>query len=225
MLGKVIVSGLSLILVVGIALAIAATINKSNASNGGTEDVSPKMKAVSAICSTTDYQDECKTTLDHVARNTSSNDPKDYAEAAILATIGEITKGYNLSDSLIVEASTNASIKMSVEDCKDLLQFAIDELQASYSAVGESDLHTDSDRVADIKNWLSAVISYQQSCLDGLGEFDPQLKQRMQDGLDVAGKLTSNALAIVTAVSNILDNYRLQLKVIMPNHHLLESTF
>ncbi|KAA0050274.1 hypothetical protein IC582_021788 [Cucumis melo] len=224
MVGKVIVSALSLILVVGIALAVVATINKRNGSNGGKEEVSPKMKAISAICSTTDYQEECKNTLNHVAHNTSSNDPKDYAKAAILATIKEITKGYNLSDSLIVEAGNNASIKMSVEDCKDLLQFAIDELQASYSTVGESDLHTDADRIADIKNWLSAVVSYQQSCLDGLGEFDPQLKQRMQDGLDVAGKLTSNALAIVTAVSNILDNYGLQLKVQPSGRRLLGTT-
>ncbi|KAL4018561.1 hypothetical protein IC575_022159 [Cucumis melo] len=224
MVGKVIVSALSLILVVGIALAVVATINKRNGSNGGKEEVSPKMKAISAICSTTDYQEECKNTLNHVAQNTSSNDPKDYAKAAILATIKEITKGYNLSDSLIVEAGNNASIKMSVEDCNDLLQFAIDELQASYSTVGESDLHTDADRIADIKNWLSAVVSYQQSCLDGLGEFDPQLKQRMQDGLDVAGKLTSNALAILTAVSNILDNYGLQLKVQPSGRRLLGTT-
>lgn len=215
MVRKVVVSGISLILVVGVALAVVAMVHKSNSSNAAMEDMSPKMKAISTICSTTDYQQECKNTLSKIAHNASSNDPKDYVRAAVLATIEEITKGYNLSDSLMVEAANNATIKMSVEDCKDLLQFAIDELHASYSTVGDSDLHTDADRVADIKNWLSAVISYQQSCLDGLEEFDPQLKQKMQDNLDVAGKLTSNALAIVSAVSNMLKNYDLQLKVML----------
>ncbi|XP_038875879.1 LOW QUALITY PROTEIN: pectinesterase-like [Benincasa hispida] len=222
MVGKVVVSGISLILVVGVALAVVAMVTKNN--NSDVDLSSPKMKAVSTICSTTDYQQECQNTLTNVAQNASVDDPKEYAKAAVLATIQEITKGYNLTADLMVEAANNASIKMSVDDCKDLLQSAIDELHASYSTVGDPDLHTNEDRVADIKNWLTAVISYQQSCLDGLEEFDPQLKQKMQDGLDVAGKLTSNALAIVGAVSDILKNFGLQLKVQPSGRRLLETT-
>ena len=214
MVGKVVMSGISLILVVGVALAVVAIVNKSDSSDE-TANLSPKMKAVASICSNADYQPECQTTLGSVGNNSSVEDPKEFIKAAITSTIEEMKKGYNLTDNLMVEAANNATIKMSVDDCKDLLQSAIDELHASYSTVGDPDLHTNEDRIADIKNWLTAVISYQQSCLDGLEEFDPQLKQKMQDGLDVAGKLTSNALAIVGAVSDILKELGLQLKVIM----------
>ncbi|XP_038875878.1 pectinesterase-like [Benincasa hispida] len=211
MVNKVVLPGISLILVVGVALAVVAVVNKNN--NSTTENLSPKMKAVSTICSNTNYQEECQNTLTNVAHNASSDDPKEYVKAAILATMEEVKKGYNLTDGFMIEAANNASIKMGVEDCKDLLQFAIAQLQASYTTVGEPDLHTNADRVADIKNWLTAVISYQQSCLDGLGEFDPNLQQKMQDGLDIAAKLTSNALAIVDTVSDILQNFGLQFKV------------
>lgn len=215
MVGKVVVSGISLILVVGVALAVVAVVNKNNSSEAATEDLSPKMKAVSTICSGADYRKECQTTLSSVAQNTSSDDPKEYLKAAVLATIDEIKKGYNLSDSFLVEPINNATIKMSIEDCRDLLQFAIDELQASASAVGDPTMHSEADRAADIRNWLSAVVSYQQSCLDGLEETDPQLKQKMQDGLDGAGKLTSNALAVLDAVTEILESLGLQLKVLL----------
>lgn len=224
MVGKVVVSGISLILVVGVALAVVAVLNKGNDSKAATDSLSPKMKAVSTICSGTDYQKECQNTLANIAHNASSNDPKEYVKAAILATIEEVTKGYNLSDSLMVEAANNATIKMSVDDCKDLLQFAIDSLHASYSTVGEPDMHTDADRINDLKTWLSAVVSFQESCLDGLGETDPQLRQKMQDGLDVAGKLTSNALAIVDVVSDVLQNFGLQLKVQPSGRRLLGTT-
>ena len=217
MVNKVVLPGISLLLVVGVALAVVAIVN-SNKSSDATEDLSPKMKAVSTICSTANYQEECQNTLTNAAHNASSDDPKEYVKAAILATIDEVKKGYNLTDGFLIEAANNRSIKMGVEDCRDLLQFAIDQLQASYSTVGEPDLHTNADRVADIKNWLTSVISYQQSCLDGLEEFDPQLRQKMQDGLNGAGKLTSNALAIVDAVSDILASFGLQLKVILLNH-------
>ncbi|KAL4018563.1 hypothetical protein IC575_022161 [Cucumis melo] len=222
MVAKVVMAVTSL-LVVGVVLAVFAMVNKNHSSDE-TADMSPKMKAVSSICSNTDYQQECQTTLGNVGHNSSVDDPKEFLKAAITATIEEMKKGYNLTDNLMVEAANNASIKMTVDDCRDLLQSAIDELHASYSTVGDPDLHTNEDRVADIKNWLTAVISYQQSCLDGLEEFDPQLKQKMQGGLDVAAKLTSNALAIVDAVSDILKSLGLQLKVQPSGRRLLGTT-
>ncbi|KAL4018562.1 hypothetical protein IC575_022160 [Cucumis melo] len=224
MVNKVILPGITLILVVGVALAVVAIVHSNKSSDAATEDLSPKMKAVSTICANANYQQECQNTLSNAAHNASSDDPKEYVRAAILSTIEEVKKGYNLTDGFMIEAANNRSIKMGVEDCRDLLQFAIDQLQASYSTVGEPDLHTNADRVADIKNWLTSVISYQQSCLDGLEEFDPQLKQKMQDGLSDAGKLTSNALAIVDAVSDILASFGLQLKAQPSGRRLLGTT-
>ena len=105
--------------------------------------------------------------------------------------------------------STEPYQKMSLEDCKDLMQFAVDELQASFSMVGDSDLHTMADREAELMNWLSAVVSYQQTCLDGIE--DPKLKSEMSDGMADASKLTSNALAIISAISDILGAFNFKL--------------
>ncbi|XP_022146371.1 putative pectinesterase/pectinesterase inhibitor 28 [Momordica charantia] len=210
MAGTAVVSVLSLILVVGVALAVVAVVNKSS-SGLSTENLSPKMKAVATLCSETDYQQECQDTLGKIAQNSTSEDPKEFIKSAIMATVEEVKKGFNLTDTLSVESAGNNSslVKMSIEDCKDLLQFAVQELQASYSTVGDSDERTQEERVADINTWLSAVISYQQSCLDGLGEADPKLKETMEGGLDAARKLTSNALAIVAGVSQVLGNFGL----------------
>ncbi|XP_023549872.1 pectinesterase-like [Cucurbita pepo subsp. pepo] len=224
MVEKVVVTGMSLMLVVGVAMAVIAVVNKNNSSDSMVENLSPKMKVVSSLCSSTNYQNECQNTLVSTAHNASASDPKAYVKAAILATVEEIKKGFNLSNNLMVEAANNATIKMSLEDCKDLLQYAIDELHASYSTVGDPELHTKEDRIADIKNWLTAVISYQQSCLDGLEEFDPQLRKKMQDTLDFAGRLTSNALALVDAVSSILESYGLQFKIKPSGRRLLGAT-
>ncbi|EXB75640.1 Putative pectinesterase/pectinesterase inhibitor 28 [Morus notabilis] len=96
---------------------------------------------------------------------------------------------------------------MSLEDCKDLMQFAVDELKDSFSVVGDGDLHAVHDEEAELMNWLSAVVSYQQTCLDGIT--DPDTKKEMSDGLVNAGELTSNALAIVSAFSDILGAFKI----------------
>ncbi|XP_022146322.1 pectinesterase-like [Momordica charantia] len=218
MVGKAAVSVLSLILVVGVALAVVAVVNMNKSGSLDTENMSPKMKAIASICSQTDYQKECQDTLGVLAKNSTSDDPKEYIKTAIMATVDEIKKGFNLTDSLMVEAGNSAFMKMSVEDCKDLLRFAVRELQASYSSVGANDERSQEERVSDINTWLSAVISYQESCLDALGESNPKLKETMGAGsLDFATKLTSNALAIFSEVSKILGNYGLQLKAPQPN--------
>ncbi|KAL2486672.1 Pectinesterase 4 [Abeliophyllum distichum] len=62
---------------------------------------------------------------------------------------------------------------MAVEDCKDLLDDAIDTLQASYSTVGDSDMHTIQDRANELRSWMTAVYSLQSSCLDQIEKPDP----------------------------------------------------
>ncbi|XWS08423.1 hypothetical protein CRYUN_Cryun40dG0001200 [Craigia yunnanensis] len=96
---------------------------------------------------------------------------------------------------------------MAKDDCDELLQYAIDELQASFSMVGDSELHNMQEREAEIKNWLNAVISFQESCVDQVPQ--PQLQRQLSDGFLNASQLTSNALAIVNSISQILTAFNL----------------
>ncbi|KAK4486766.1 hypothetical protein RD792_006653 [Penstemon davidsonii] len=59
-----------------------------------------------------------------------------------------------------------------------------------------------SARTPDINNWLSAVLSYQQTCIDGFpdGEEKSKLEKLLKNGKE----LGSNALAIVSEVSSVL---------------------
>ena len=211
MLGKAAVSAVSLILVVGVALAVVAVVHQKNETKSVGENLSPSIKAMTSICGKTDNQQICQKSLSSVVEK-GSVDPKEYIKAAIQSTINEVAKSLNFSDSLVKNVSGTPKVKMEVEDCKDLLQFAVDELQASFSMVGDSDLRNMNDRDADIKNWLSAVISYQQSCLDGLQDA-PEYQSLMGKNLQDASLLTSNALAIFSDLSDILKDFGLELNI------------
>lgn len=225
---KVTVVGVSIILVVGVVVALIAGVShKGSHGDGHTEgkdELSTTSKAVAAICRPTDFKQACVESLGSAADNKTVS-PKDLIEAAINSTIQHVIEAIQKSSTL-AQNSTSAPQKMSLDDCKDLLDFAVDELQASFSTVGDSDLHTVHDREAELMNWLSAVISYQQTCLDGIQE--PELKNQMTNNLMDASQLTSNALAIVSAISNILEAFKIPFNFTNPtssfSRRLLEAS-
>ncbi|KAI6672609.1 hypothetical protein NL676_000515 [Syzygium grande] len=219
MVGKVVVSGILIILLVGVIISVVAGVHKLGSSGDSGETLTLQMKAVSTICTPTDHKELCMKTLGTYAANATA-DPKELIKVAVLATLKEMKGSFNFSVSLAANANlTDARVKMSLDDCKDLYQFAIDELQAAFSFVGDSDLHTVNDRVIEIQNWLNAVVSYQQSCLDGVE--DAKLKADLQNNLQNATQLTSNALAIASEISQVLAAFNIKLNLTPNSRRLL----
>ncbi|XP_043726030.1 pectinesterase-like [Telopea speciosissima] len=224
--GKAIVAGVSLILVVGVVVGLVAGISKGGKSSEEStttnvdNNLSSAMKAVKTICEPTDYKETCMRTLGSVANNGTAN-PKDFIQAAVTATMEEVKAAMKKADSLKKDAK-NSTQKNALDDCDELLQYAVDELQEAISMVGDNDLKKVNERVADLTNWLSAVVSYQETCKDGVT--NPELKSAVENGLINATQLTSNALAIVTEISNILGAFNIPPMDINPKSRRLLET-
>ncbi|KAL2470209.1 putative pectinesterase/pectinesterase inhibitor 28 [Abeliophyllum distichum] len=222
---KFVLFGVSVFLVVGAIVGLIIGVNRHHSSTD--EDgqaLSTTTKSVASICSQTDYKRACVDSMSSVANNASAT-PNDFLQAAINVVIEEVQAAMNRSLT-IGKAANDSFQKMAVEDCKELLEYAVEELQASYSMVGDSNLHTVPDREAELKNWLSAVISYQQTCIDGFTT--PELQNAISNGLLNATQLTDNALAIVTAISQILQAFPVNTtetsrRLLENNHDMLDS--
>ncbi|CAM8929874.1 unnamed protein product [Rhodiola kirilowii] len=221
---KFVVIGVSAILVVGAVIGVIVGVNKTGSSGSSASsqdvDLSTSGKAVATLCTPTDYKKTCVDTLSAVANNQSAT-PMDFLKAAIDVTMQEVEAAMKKT-STIGQGATEPVTKMGFEDCQDLLQFAIAELQASFSSVGDAAMHNISEREAELKNWLSAVVSYQQTCMDGVTE--PGLKDQVSNGMLNATQLTSNALAIVSAISQILTAFNIPIDTAASSRRLLEAT-
>lgn len=146
MKGRITVAGMSIILVVG---AVIGVVVRKRSSSDNDDEFSTSSKAVASICGPTDYKRACVNSLGSIATNESAT-PKQFIEAALSATIQEVKLALEKSAKLGNSAAGNATQKMSMEDCQDLLQFAVAELQASFSMVGDSELHTVKDKEAEL---------------------------------------------------------------------------
>ncbi|XP_042448423.1 pectinesterase-like [Zingiber officinale] len=152
------------------------------------------------------------------AVNSSASDPKEFVQAALQAAVDEINGAFNLTEKVGAGAKDEFN-KNAFADCKSLLEYATEELQA---AMTEShDVGNLASRADDIKSWLSAVITYQETCIDGITQ--PELQEPMRNGMQTAAQVTSNAIAFVDALSSLLQSFNIDINMTSPGRRLLEE--
>ncbi|KAK4483721.1 hypothetical protein RD792_010923 [Penstemon davidsonii] len=187
-----------------IAAAIGAVTYKNNHPDQpkNTSQLPPKEvnvaeKAVTSVCAATDYKQTCEDSLLKAVKTNSSTQPKDLLRISFVVVSEAIDKVIKQASGIKFDTPQK---KAAFDDCLVLLNDAKEELNNSVSSV--QDWGKLSARTPDINNWLSAVLSYQQTCIDGFpdGEEKSKLEKLLKNGKE----LGSNALAIVSEVSSVL---------------------
>lgn len=207
MVGKIVVSLVSLILLVGVIVGVVVVVNKNGDSK---DDASSKvqMKKVHEFCQSTEFKDQCAKSLESVAKNETAT-VQDYLMAAFQTTLDEVKKGLAEAGKTNVNKEDDPYNHMAVEDCKQLLQFAIDELEGALSLVGDTDAESIHEYTLDLLNWIGGVYSYQSICLDAIEK--PEYKSAIQNGLVNATQLTNNAISIVAKMADVLKSFNIQI--------------
>jgi len=221
MKGKILGSAVSLILVVGVVIGVVAVVQSPKPETNSAGQLKTTNKAVTALCQNADDPTLCQ----NVLSSSNSSDPKDYIATVVKSSMDSVIKAFNMSDKLTVEhGNSSEGMKMALEDCKDLLQAAMHDLEASGVFVKESSIEDVNQRTAELKNWLGAVVAYQQSCLDGFNtDGEKKVQEQLQaDSLDSVGKLTGLALDVVSGISKILHSLDLNLALKPASRRLLE---
>ncbi|EEF46195.1 putative pectinesterase/pectinesterase inhibitor 45 [Ricinus communis] len=162
-------------------------------------EVSHLGKVIDNVCNATTYKETCHTSLKKaVEKDPSSAHPKDVLKLAIGSTEDEFARILEKVKSFKFESPRE---KAAFEDCKELIDDAKEELNKSISSAG-GDTGKLLKNEADLNNWLSAVMSYQQTCIDGFPE--GKLKSDMEKTFKEAKELTSNSLAMVSELTAFL---------------------
>ncbi|XP_057958456.1 probable pectinesterase/pectinesterase inhibitor 21 [Malania oleifera] len=209
---KVAIIGVSSIVLVAMVVAVAVGVSHRQGSSAGTGsssgsgDISTTTKAVKAICQPTDYKETCEKTLSSAAGNTS--DPKELIKAGFQVAMNEIREAAKNSTTL-QELAKDPRTSQALENCRELMDYSIDDLQNSFNQLGEFNLSNLDDYVEDLKVWLGGAITYQQTCLDGFENTTGDAGEKMKKVLKTAGELSSNGLAMVSEISSLLSSLQI----------------
>lgn len=203
-----IISVSSLILV---AMVVAVTVGVNNSPHEdhddghgdgkGAEQITATTKAVQSICQPTDYKETCEKSLLAEAGNTT--DPKELVKIGFKVATEQINAAIRNSTTL-QELAKDPRTNQALQNCRELLEYAIDDLTESFNRIGTFQMGKLDEFVNDLKIWLSGALTYEQTCLDGFENTTGNAGERMQEFLKTAQQMTSNGLAIVTELSTIL---------------------
>ncbi|CAL0304833.1 unnamed protein product [Lupinus luteus] len=202
-----VVSSILLVCVIGAAtFSLANKTSSENNANKKSPSTSPNakvenyLKIVKTICSSVEYKSKCEDPLtEEVEKNPKLAQPKELLKESIKLAQQEINKAFNKTTSMKFESEME---KGAYEDCKQLIDDAKEELGLSISEISKNDLKKLLTRTPELNNWLSAVISYHQTCIDGFpeGELKTRLKQLFKDPQE----FVSNSLSNVSDLSSFL---------------------
>merc|ERR1712137_403473 len=110
---------------------------------------------------------------------------------------------------LLKELEKDPRTKRALDDCKQLMDFSIGELEHSFGRFGEFDISKLDEMLIDLRIWLSAVITYQETCVDGFQNTSSNAGEKMKAALKTSMQLSSNGLAIVSELSSVLKDLQI----------------
>lgn len=126
----------------------------------------------------------------------AASSDKDLIHISVNMTLHRVGRAL-YSSAEISNLQMGTRVRSAYQDCLELLEDSVDQLQRSLLSV-EAGKHNQEDVIT----WLSAALTNQETCTDGLSEVENgYVKQQMDEKLKDLSKLVSNCLAIYAAVS------------------------
>lgn len=179
---------------------------KEEETKGETKQVSKRVeKMITMICNSTDYKGKCESTLKEGVEiePDSSSDPKNLIKLAISAAVEEVKSAVKKAKGLKFGTEEE---KGAFEDCQALLEEAVEELEMSVREIGKKNLGKLTGKTTpDLNNWLSAVMSYHETCVDGFP--DGKIKSEIEKAIKAGKELTSNSLAMISQVATFFSTF------------------
>ncbi|KAI3517722.1 hypothetical protein L1887_16939 [Cichorium endivia] len=214
-------SRLKLLLIVGFTLIVAAAVSvtlvvvlRDKVSGGGSGSMTHRQptKAISRVCSRTLYQNLCVNSFLDFPGSLVASD-KELVHISVNMTLHHVGKAlYTSTDLNNLEMDGRA--RSAYNDCVELLEDSVDQLSRSLSSVAPSSDNGDGSNNAqllgspeDVMTWLSASLTNQDTCTDGLSETEEgEVRNQMQEKLKDLSELVSNSLAIYSFSSDDEDS-------------------
>ncbi|KAL2338833.1 hypothetical protein Fmac_013279 [Flemingia macrophylla] len=169
-------------------------------SSSSKPHVTQSDKIVKLVCSTADYKQKCEEPLTKAMKDDPKlSQPKELLKLYVKHAEEEISKAFNKTVSMNFQSEQE---KGAFEDCKKLFEDAKDDIATSISELEKTELKQVSQRTPDFNSWLSAVITFQQDCVDGFPEGN--VKTEIQTLFNDSKVFVSNSLAILSQVASAI---------------------
>ncbi|CAI8590130.1 unnamed protein product [Vicia faba] len=192
------VVGFSSILLIAVIGSVAVSLTRSGLREPGEQNGKIFTTQRDFEMSCLSNPDKCKTRVGKMfsgARNL-----KERMKKAFIDNAGELMKNINnpaLSNELVKDNMTRQAMRI----CNEVMENSVDGVNKSVGELDRFDFSRLRDFVFDLKVWMTATLTNQQTCLDSFEKADSKASQRMAQVLSASMKLSNIAIEMLSAVS------------------------
>lgn len=204
---------LSLVLV-AIVVGVVVGMRKGREKNSkdDSSQISTSSKVINALCQFTDYKETCLNSLTTAAGNTS--DPKELIKVGFQVAVNALKEAMR-NASTLKDLARDSRTSQALEDCEELMDSAIDDMENSFYKMGAFDMSKLGDHVDELKTLLSGAITFEESCLDEFENIaNSDAGEKMREILQVSRELTSHSLAMVSGIPSVFTTLNKNLKLL-----------
>ncbi|GMN32624.1 hypothetical protein TIFTF001_003763 [Ficus carica] len=185
-------------------IMIMIMITPISTTRSPSHTVDTNTQFIKTSCGITSYPDLCFTTLSSYASEVQ-NSPKLLATVALSETLKTVrftsTAMSNMSKN---RQDLTAREAEALSDCVEELGDSVEELHRSIEEMGTDKKKNDGSdfelRMSDIKTWVSAALTDEDTCVDGFSDKSmdgSEIKSAVREHIVNVAHMTSNALALV----------------------------
>ncbi|XP_048139418.1 pectinesterase 3 [Rhodamnia argentea] len=211
----ILVASAVLLLAVIAAAVVGTIVHRRNRSGSDDSSAAPPSEltpsaSLKAVCSVTQYPDSCFSSIS-AAETANATDPEQLFKLSLAIAMRELQKLPSYAARLASKANAgDAQGKAALAVCAGVFEDAIDRLNDSISSlqVGAGTILS-SSKINDMKTWLSAAITDQETCLDSLEEINSTLINDVRATMENSTEFVSNSLAIVTRIISLLADLKI----------------
>ncbi|XP_042485610.1 pectinesterase-like [Macadamia integrifolia] len=191
-------------IIVAAVVGTAASRGGDSSSNGG---AAPTVSdSIRTACKATLYPDSCYTSLYAMVTNSTSVNPQELAKLSVQVAITELSKVSDRVSLLESQGKLDNVSALALQDCITLMDLAMDHLNDTLNSTQLTAL----EAADDLRTWLSAAGTCQDTCLVGLQNSSHSLQTQMSQYTQNSTQFISNSLALVTTISNIASSIKMR---------------
>lgn len=192
------------------ALTVLLLISNINPTLAGTSTTakSNSLKIyknfIKTSCNSTLYPALCYKYLSSHS-STIKTDSVKLCNTALTVNLKAANKTSALVTSMAKKGGLRPSEKAVIEDCNEEIDDCVDELRKASNVLDNlRDALNKEDQMADIKTWVSAAMTDEDTCMDEFEENNVResVKNKIKKSIVDLRQITSNSLALINRLSN-----------------------
>ncbi|GAB2269954.1 hypothetical protein Dimus_004871 [Dionaea muscipula] len=166
--------------------------------------------SIQYVCTVTQHPDSCISDISSINRRPKP-DPLLIFSLSLSAAVNHVSKLTSLPKALISKVNDPRSLS-ALTDCEELFKDALDRMNQSAAAMAENkgaegEVVLTEIKIGDLRTWISAAMTDQETCLDGLMEVGSTVVDEVKGAVHGSTVCMSNSLAILANMKTILKKF------------------